>query len=222
MAQMSAGQFAEAFKSFHELALANGNLRAKCNDASQFQMDRVAESQKLNTETASTVWLALILGSLCAIAGAIFGGVLLTRSIATPLGVVVVHLGQIAEGDLSKDATAEFQVRGDEIGDVARAKQTMIVALRKMVKEIASGIQVLASSSTELMTTSSELTSGSRQASDKAHSVSAAAEEMSSNITSVAAGMEETTTNLAHVASATEEMTSTIGEIAQKGAPNYR
>ena len=65
------------------------------------------------------------------------------------------------------------------------------------------------------MSSSTQMTSGSRNASDKAHSVSAAAEEMSSNITSVAAGMEETTTNLAHVASATEQMTSTIGEIAQ-------
>jgi methyl-accepting chemotaxis protein len=65
------------------------------------------------------------------------------------------------------------------------------------------------------MNTSTGMTSGSRNASDKAHSVAAAAEEMSSNIASVAEGMEQTTANLAHVASATEQMTSTIGEIAQ-------
>ena len=84
-----------------------------------------------------------------------------------------------------------------------------------MIQEISGGIQVLASSSTELMSNSTEMTTGSRHASDKSHSVSAAAEEMSSNITSVAAGMEQTTTNLSHVSTATEQMTSTIGEIAQ-------
>ena len=68
--------------------------------------------------------------------------------------MVVTHLGRIAEGDLSKDASAEFQARGDEIGTLARAQQTMIVALRKMIQEISGGIQVLSSSSTELMASS--------------------------------------------------------------------
>ena len=92
--------------------------------------------------------------------------------------------------------------------------QATIVALRKMLQEISGGIQVLSSSSAELMTSSTRMTAGSQHASEKAHSVATAAEEMSSNITSVAAGMEQTTTSLANVASATEQMTSTIGEIA--------
>jgi methyl-accepting chemotaxis protein len=174
----------------------------------------VAENEKERAQTASTIWMALVIGCLFAFGGAVAAGTVLTRGIANPLATVVTHLGEIAQGDLSKDVSADFQARADEIGVLARAKQSMIVNLRKMLQEISGGIQVLSSSSTELIASSTQMTSGSRGASDKAHSVSAAAEEMSSNMTSVAAGMEETTTNLSHVAAATEQMTSTIGEIA--------
>ena len=127
---------------------------------------------------------------------ALASGILLTRGIAVPLAIAVAHLDRISRGDLSQDAPAEFQARGDEIGLLARAKQKMIVNLRKMIQEIAGGIQTLSSSSAELMANSAQMTAGSRHASDKAHSVAAAAEEMTANVMSVAAGMEQTTTNL--------------------------
>jgi methyl-accepting chemotaxis protein len=190
-------------------------LRAKAKEAAEWQQQLVAENEKARKQTSSTLWVALISGSFFAISCAIFGGSILTRSIAMPLATVAIHLGQIAEGDLSEDTPPEFQARGDEIGTLTRAMQKMNLVLRKMIQDIAGGIKVVSSSSTELMARSAEMATGSRQASDKAHSVSAAAEEMSSNITSVATGMEQTTTNLTRVASATERMTSTIGEIAQ-------
>jgi methyl-accepting chemotaxis protein len=211
----TAGRFADAGKNFVVYAGLAASLRAKATEAAEFQITKAAQVEKTGKETARFIWITLLGGCLFAISAAIFGGVVLTRGIATPLASGVSHLDRIAQGDLSKDAPADLQERGDEVGTLARAMQTMTIALRKMMQDISSGIQVLASSSTEMMVSSNQMTSGSRNASDKAHSVSAAAEEMSSNITSVAAGMEETTANLAYVASATEEMTSTIGEIAQ-------
>jgi methyl-accepting chemotaxis protein len=141
-------------------------------------------------------------------------GLLLTRSIANPLTTAITHLGEIAKGDLTKDAPPEFRAREDEIGTLARAKQTMIDALRKMVQEISTDVQVLSLSSTELSEGSGQMAENSRRAADQSHAVSAATEEMSANVVSVAAGIEQTTTNLAHVSSATGQMTATIGEIA--------
>jgi methyl-accepting chemotaxis protein len=214
IALIRAGQYGQAAKEYN-LPLGKLSLRAKAKEASDFERQLVAGNEQKRKTNASIVLLSLVGGCLFAAAGAIAGGVILARGIATPLGVVVAHLGRIAGGDLSENASAEFQARGDEIGTLARAKQAMIVALRTMIQEVSGGIEVLSSSSTELMASSTAMTAGSGHASDKAHSVSAAAEQMSSNITSVAAGMEQTTTNLAHVSSATEQMTSTIGEIAQ-------
>jgi methyl-accepting chemotaxis protein len=212
---LSSGKLAEAGKEFRESPLLSGSLRAKAQEASKLLEQMVAQNETKRKESARTIWFVLIIGSLVAAVVAILAGTVLTRGIATPVTAVVTHLDQITRGDLSKDAPPELQKRQDEIGTLARGTQTMTVALRKMIQEIAGGIQVLSAASTELTATSSDVTSGSRQASEKAHSVSAAAEEMSSNIMSVAAGMEQTTTNLAHVASATEQMTSTIGDISQ-------
>jgi methyl-accepting chemotaxis protein len=209
------GQYPEAIKEFQTSATASATLRAKATEASAWQEQLVAANEKTRGSTSRIIWMALAVGCLLAVAGSVFGGLILTRGIALPVAQVVTHLDQIAQGDLSRDAPAELQARSDEIGTLARGMQTMTAALRNMIQEVSSGIQVLSSSSAELMNTSAGMMSGSRNASDKAHSVAAAAEEMSSNIASVAEGMEQTTANLAHVAAATEQMTSTIGEIAQ-------
>ena len=128
-----AGRFAEASKELHVYYSAAQTLRDKCREAADFQLTRTAEAEKTNKETASTIWLTLILGSLAAVILAVIGGIVLTRSIAVPLTIAVAHLGEVAKGNLSKDAPAEFQARGDEIGLLARAKQLMIVNLRQMV-----------------------------------------------------------------------------------------
>lgn len=186
----------------------------KAKEVADRQEAQAAELELENQATASTIWLWLIAGSLAGIVGALFGGLLLGRSIATPLAEAVVQLDEIAQGDLSQDISAQSQARGDEIGVLARAMETMTVSLRKMVQDFSGGIQVLSASSTALIESSDQMTVASRNATEKASSVSAAAEQMSSNAVSVAAGMEQTTTNLGHVSTATDQMTSTIGEIA--------
>jgi methyl-accepting chemotaxis protein len=215
MTWLAVAQINDAIKDYGVSSAASDSLHTTAQEASKWQESRVAEDETARKQKSGTIWAVLIGGCLFGGIAGVFGGLTLTRGIATPVATVLRHLNQIAEGDLAKDASPELQARGDEIGALARGTQTMTVALRKMIHEISSGIGVLSSSSTELMATSSEMTAGAREASDRAHSVSAAAEEMSSNITSVAAGMELTTANLAHVSSATEQMTSTIDEIAQ-------
>jgi methyl-accepting chemotaxis protein len=214
MTWLAVAQYNDAIKDFGVSSSAADNLHAKAEEASQWQETRVAGDEKVRKEKSRAIWAMLIAGSLFGMIAGIFGGIALTRGIATPVAMVLAHLDQIAQGDLSKDAPPDLRKRGDEIGALARGTQTMTVALRKMIQEISSGIAVLSSSSTDLMTTSTRMTAASFQASDKAHSASAAAEEMSLNVTSVASGMDETTTDLAGVATATEEMTATIGEIA--------
>ena len=211
----AAGKPAEGLKLLREKSLPlSAALRAKASEAEKWQEQLVEATEKERQSASSAIWLSLILGSLVAVALAVVGGVVLTRSIAKPLGIAIAHLHEVAKGDLSKDAPAEFQARGDEIGLLARAKQLMITNLRQMVRDLSSGVEVLSSSSTELSSNSGQMSEGGRQASEKAHAVAAAAEEMTANVTSVAAGMEQTTTNLSSVASATEQMTATIGEIA--------
>jgi methyl-accepting chemotaxis protein len=215
MTSVALAQYADAITAFGVASTVSHDLHAKAQEAAKFQAQLVAENEKARKSRANLIRFLLIAGSLLAFAAAVFGRLILTRRIAKPLASAVAHLAEIAEGDLSKDASPEFQHREDEIGTLARAMQSMTLSLRKIMKEISSGILVLSTSSSELLASSGEMTSGSRQASDKAHSVSSAAEEMSANIATVAEGMEHATLNISEVAGATEQMASTIGEIAR-------
>jgi len=181
----------------------------------KFNKQNGDDAAKKITGSVKSAETGLGVGLILAMAAAASIALIIGRGIATPLAATVASLDQIAHGDLSHDSNPEYRSRGDEIGTLSRSMQTMTTALRKMVQDIDGGVKVLSTSSAELINNSTEMTTGSRNASDKVHSASAAAEEMSSNIVSVAAGMEQATANLTLVASATGQMTGTIGEIAQ-------
>ena len=111
-------------------------MYAKAKEASQFQQDKVAENEKIRKGESTTIWTTLIAGSLVGMALAVSGGLILSRNIATPLARAASHFEEIAKGDISRDAPAEFRARADEIGTLARAMQKMTVAMRKMIQEI--------------------------------------------------------------------------------------
>jgi methyl-accepting chemotaxis protein len=211
----SRGHHADALILFREKSVAlSSAVRTKALEAEKWQQQLVEENERQRKSAASTVWMALIFGSVTAVAIALAGTYLLNRSIALPLRVAVNDLNKTAKGDLRHDPTEEFQARGDEIGLLARSKQLLHSNLRRMIQDLASGVEVLSTSSSELSSNSEQMSQGGRKASETAHSVAAAAEQMTANVGSVAAGIDQTTTSLTSVASATEEMTATIGEIA--------
>jgi methyl-accepting chemotaxis protein len=214
MGALKAHRAVDAAKGYRLYTEASLALRVKAKEAALFQTTKAAESEKVSQDTASTIWISLIIGSLFALAAAIFGGIVLARSITVPLGKTVTLLDSVATGDIRQDVLPELLARRDEIGMLGKSVQAMSVNLRDVVKNMTGGIQVLSSSSAELSANSSQMTDGSHEASGKAHAVAAAAEQMTANVVSVAAGMEQTSTNLGSVATATEQMTSTIGEIA--------
>jgi len=171
--------------------------------------DQAAEALLVNLR----IWLISFAGIF--LVGAVIMSVLTTRSITRPLAEVVHLTGQLAEGDFSQDLSAAFGKRGDELGDLARAFQTMVGNIRGLLGSITHGVQTTASSSAELTAISEETSAGAGESLNKANSVAVAAEEMSANTVSVAAGMEQANTSLHAVATAVEEMTATIGEIAR-------
>ena len=136
------------------------------------------------------------------------------RAIVKPINAAVAGLKDIAQGE--GDLTMRLEATSkDEVGELARWFNTFIEKLQGIIKDIASGVETLSSSSTELSAISEQMTQGIQNVSDKSNTVSAAAEEMSANMNNVAAAMEQSATNTNMVASASEEMSSTIGEIAQ-------
>jgi methyl-accepting chemotaxis protein len=139
---------------------------------------------------------------------------LILVSVRRPVQALIERTNEIARGDLSHDVPTELVARSDEVGELARAMQTMNKSLGSLIVEVGHGVETLGSASADLSAVSSQTIKGVAFVSERSTTVAAAAEESSANNTSVAAGMEQATANLASVAGATEEMSATVGEIA--------
>ncbi len=143
----------------------------------------------------------------------------MTRLVMRPFAIATARATAIADGDLQgADLPEKLLVRKDEVGQLARAMQTMSESLRKLLGGIAVGVQTLAAAATELSSVSKETTTETASMSEKAHTVGTAAEEASANTMSIAAGMEQSSSSLSSVASATEQMSATVGDISANTA----
>jgi methyl-accepting chemotaxis protein len=135
----------------------------------------------------------------------------ISRSIVNPVNKGVSFAKAMAEGDMTQTLDV---VQKDEVGELANSLNEMREHIHDMVSDINNGVQLLASSSTELSAISGQMASGTKDISERARTVAAAAEESSINTNSVADSMEQATNNLTSVAGATEQLSATIGEIA--------
>lgn len=156
----------------------------------------------------------LILGTLVALAAAIFLFVIVLRSVTKPLVTSIDILDQVAQGNLAAEVPQEWHSRQDEIGTFGRSLSQMTSSLREIVRNISSGVEFLSTSSVTLLSTAGQMAESSRDSAHRAQSVSAAAEQMSANASSVAVAMEQMSINFSQVSMSTQQMTSTIDEIA--------
>lgn len=140
---------------------------------------------------------------------------ILTKSIFSPLLLVVNALEQIADGDLT--ATLEH-TSNDELGRLTQALNEMSTNLRNMVSGIRERAANLSNSAQEFSSISTNMMSNAENLSEKSASISSAAEEMNVNMSTIAAAAEQSTTNINTVVSTTEEMASTVSEISQNTA----
>ncbi len=155
-------------------------------------------------------WSSCIFFGIVAVVVILFA-LVIAGQIVKPLKKAVEFVQVVASGNLTQRLDINQK---DEIGSVADALNGMVKNLRKIFTDINSGVQTLASSSTQLAAVSAQLSSNVGETTDKANGVATASEEMSANMDSVAAASEETSVNVNMIASATEEMSSTITEIA--------
>jgi methyl-accepting chemotaxis protein len=171
---------------------------------------RSSEALKLASQLRTLMLAATIVGVLLAIAL----GLLLNQNISGPLKRVSALLSTVAKGDYSANVDSKNARRGDEIGALAKASETLISNMRQVIADLSNNAQTVASSATELAAISTQSAHSVQEMSSRTTTVAAAAEEASANTASVAAAMDEATNSLSSVASATEQMSATIGEIA--------
>jgi methyl-accepting chemotaxis protein len=137
---------------------------------------------------------------------------LFNRLVNRPIQALKDMTTSLRQGDFTHSVTVKGE---NELSHICSRMNMVAEELRKMVKDIVTNGETLATSSGELSAISEQMSSGADQTSGKANTVATAAEEMSSNMNAVAAATEQASSNVGMVATAAEEMTATINEIAQ-------
>src|SRR3989304_1046548 len=102
------------------------------------------------------IWTGLLIGLFVAII-AYFAA----RQIASPVRKISEQLVKVSNGDLSVNVPVHN--RQDEVGILVRTVRTMLEKLKAQTRDIMGAINVLASSSNQIATTTAQLASGSEQ-----------------------------------------------------------
>jgi methyl-accepting chemotaxis protein len=122
---------------------------------------------------AVTLFIAL---GILAVILAIFFASLLTKMITAPLGRLTGFAREIADGNLS--VRIEADDRRDEFGALGTAFGQMTHSLREVNRELFEGINVLASSSTQILTATSQMAAGAAETATAVNETTATVEEV--------------------------------------------
>ncbi len=119
---------------------------------------RYLEAEK--AQDAARIFI-FILGAT-SIALSIMISIFLTQSITGPLKISVKAANKIASKDLTGDLSV-YEKRGDEFGIMIQSFSRMVETLRKQMQGILDGVNILASSSTEILASTTQMASGSAE-----------------------------------------------------------
>ncbi|MFO7780700.1 MAG: methyl-accepting chemotaxis protein [Spirochaetia bacterium] len=127
-------------------------------------------------EVAMIMIVATVIGVIAA--GAV--GLLLGNRIARPVTTVATTMRSVAEGNLAVDSSAVHS--RDEVGELSRSLDDMVVRLSSVVGEIQSGSTNIAAGSNELSRTSELVSEGASRQASSVESVSSSMDEMRTTI----------------------------------------
>jgi methyl-accepting chemotaxis protein len=179
-----------------DLALINKNddatkmLMAQAAPAAQKWQDIIDENIALQEENthedvaaakaayASALRLILMLTGVAIVFSALLAW-FLTRSITKPVNEALAVANRLADGDLTVRIEA---ISKDETGQMLQAMSNMIGKLSKVVADVNSGAQALASASEEVSATAQSLSQASSEQAAGVEETSASIEQMTSSI----------------------------------------
>ena len=147
-----------------------------------YKIDRAKETSDGNSDLADKTSLAMLAAMLLGIAAAMTLGFLLSRSITKPLKYGVGFAGEVAGGELRKRIDQRYLKRKDEIGELAKALDDMVVRLRDVMQKVMASSSNVAAGSQEISSASQQMSQGATEQAASGEEVSSSMEEMGSNI----------------------------------------
>ncbi|RJF98215.1 methyl-accepting chemotaxis protein [Noviherbaspirillum saxi] len=131
-----------------------------------------SEARQSNQKIAVMTTVLIIIFSIA-------GTAILIRSIRRPLTRAVEVANRIAQGDLS---TVEETKRGDEFGEMMRALKAMNESLVRIVSEVRSGADAIATASSQIAAGNLDLSSRTEQQAGSLEETASSMEELTSTV----------------------------------------
>ncbi|WP_062014062.1 methyl-accepting chemotaxis protein [Aureimonas sp. AU4] len=181
--------------------------------------DQSITSSAERFDTTRLSMIALVLAAIAIGAGA---AAWISLSISRGLGRSVKLAEDIGAGDLTRTA----EVRGhDEIADLTRAMNTMVMRLREFAGDVIASSSQVAAGSNQSAGTAEQLSQGASEQAATSEQLSSGAAEQSAATSQASAAMEEMSANIrqnADNASQTEKMARLAAENANRSGQAVR
>jgi len=142
------------------------------SEAAEDARAAVAESEQRARQAIQFFVIAGIAAILLALASARF----LSRIIAQPIKMVSGIAQRVASGDLTVSVPQDD--RADEVGELVRTFRTMVESQRRLTGEILDGVNVLSSSSSEILATTTQVAAGAAETASAVSETTATVEEV--------------------------------------------
>ncbi len=113
----------------------------------------------------------------------IMAGIMMSRSIVSPIKKTVAVMSEISKGDLTLRIDTSSK---DEIGEMAKHFNTFVETLHNAIKKVAENSNKVSSEANLLNSAAEQMASGIEQASLQVNSVATASEEMSTTSSEIA------------------------------------
>ncbi len=157
--------FMESFRKLFDINLAVAEQEVESGDATIVQSN-------------TTIAIALIVGIVLAL----FLGITITRMVTKGVVEGVGIAETVAEGDLTVKIDQSLTGQHDEIGQLARAMEKMIIKLKDVIGSVVTGSDNIAAASQQMSSTAQEMSQGGTEQASSAEEVSSSMEEMAANI----------------------------------------
>jgi methyl-accepting chemotaxis protein len=147
------------------------------NDEIMKEENELLKTRELTTNSNVIITESIIIyGSALSVIIIFVIGFLVVRNISKPLNVITKIATLIAANDLS--VNIPLTERKDEVGILNQAFRQMVETLRKSIKDIIEGINLLGSTSSEILAATTQVASGSAETATAISETTATVEEV--------------------------------------------
>ncbi|ESW60221.1 MAG: methyl-accepting chemotaxis protein [Rhodobacter sp. CACIA14H1] len=165
---------------FHtDLEDSAAEIKASLDDLRATVRQIISENEAETNVAYDTAWFRMIAIFVASLVAAVTIVAWIMSGLSSGLKKSVALASQISQGDLR--STAEIK-GNDEIGDLLKAQNEMVLKLREVVGSVNSAVRNVASGSSQMAATSEELSQGATDQASATEESSAAVEQMAANI----------------------------------------